>query len=420
MAVAAGVLAGLAAAHPPGWAGLRRGVSVGRLPGQGRALQRAVRAAGCSVGAALVPLGVYLACRLAFFGDWLPNTARAKRQGLPSATDLLRPGALVTYAGWLGVLLAVGAIVLVLGHRSRTRTAIGVLLVPLVLALAAFSALPPDWMAQYRFATPVWPLGAIVVVLAVVDVWRRLGRRARVLTGVAGALAVLVTATIWVDAAGTFRRDPTAPLCFVATSVGQRVNAYADILRVRDGTLLAVDGGGTALTSRLRFVDLSGLTDAPIADLWQRGDARALRDHAFDVVRPTFFKIDSGWAEAEWTGLLADPRLSRDYLVVAAPGPGTGTFVRRDAVPDAASLAAARRYAGQALNGTDLPLPPRGPHRLALRPRPEATADRVTRCLITRHTASAPRSPPTAQRGTTSSMELTLWSRHLGGVTPNG
>ena len=355
VAVAAGVLAGLAAlTRPDGLIYVATHPLVVCLVRAG-ALQRAVRAAGCSVGAALVPLGVYLACRLAFFGDWLPNTARAKRQGLPSATDLLRPGALVTYAGWLGVLLAVGAIVLVLGHRSRTRTAIGVLLVPLVLALAAFSALPPDWMAQYRFATPVWPLGAIVVVLAVVDVGRRLGRRARVLTGVAGALAVLVTATIWVDAAGTFRRDPTAPLCFVATSVGQRVNTYADILRVRDGTLLAVDGGGTALTSRLRFVDLSGLTDAPIADLWQRGDARALRDHAFDVVRPTFFKIDSGWAEAEWTGLLADPRLSRDYLVVAAPGPGTGTFVRRDAVPDAASLAAARRYAGQALNGTDLP-----------------------------------------------------------------
>ena len=355
VAVAAGVLAGLAAlTRPDGLIYVAAHPLVVCLVRTG-APHRAVRAAGCSVGAALVPLGAYLACRLAVFGDWLPNTARAKRQGLPSPTDLLRPGALVTYAGWLGVLLAVGAIILVLTHRSRTRTAIGVLLVPLALALGAFSALPPDWMAQYRFASPVWPLGAVVVVLAVVDVGRRLGRRARVLAAVASALAVLVTATIWVDAAETFRRDPTAPICFVATSVGQRVNTYADILRVRDGTLLAVDGGGTALTSRLRFVDLSGLTDAPIADLWQRGDARALRDHAFDVVRPTFFKIDSGWAENEWTGLLADPRLSRDYFVVAAPGPGTGTFVRRSAVPDPASLAAARRYAGQALNGTDLP-----------------------------------------------------------------
>ena len=208
VAVAAGVLAGLAAlTRPDGLIYVATHPLVVCLVRAG-ALQRAVRAAGCSVGAALVPLGVYLACRLAFFGDWLPNTARAKRQGLPSATDLLRPGALVTYAGWLGVLLAVGAIVLVLGHRSRTRTAIGVLLVPLVLALAAFSALPPDWMAQYRFATPVWPLGAIVVVLAVVDVGRRLGRRARVLTGVAGALAVLVPARSRVDRGRDLRGRP--------------------------------------------------------------------------------------------------------------------------------------------------------------------------------------------------------------------
>lgn len=355
VAVAAGVLAGLAAlTRPDGLLYVAAYPLVVGLVRTGPPLP-VVRAAGRAVGAALVPLGAYLACRLALFGDWLPNTARAKRQGLPSPTDLLRPGALVTYAGWLGVLLAVGAVVLVLAHRSRTRTAVGALLVPLALALGAFTALPTDWMAQYRFATPVWPLGAAVLVLSVAALWPRTGRRARAVGAGAGVLALLVTATIWLDAATTFRRDPTAPLCFVATSVGERVNAYADILRVRDGTLLAVDGGGTALTSRLRFVDLSGLTDATIAELWQRGDARALRDHAFDTVRPTFFKIESGWTESEWTGLLADPRLPRDYVVVIAPGPGTGTWVRRDAVPNPAALSEVRRYAGQALNGTDVP-----------------------------------------------------------------
>ena len=50
----------------------------------------------------------------------------------------------------------------------------------------------------------------------------------------------------------------------------------ADRLGIDDGSLLAVDGGGTALTSRLRFVDLSGLADARIARYWSDNDMAGL------------------------------------------------------------------------------------------------------------------------------------------------
>lgn len=355
VAVVAGTLAALAAlTRPDGLLYLAAHPLVAGLLGTGQR-RRVVRASACSVGAALVPLGTYLAWRLVTFGDWLPNTARAKRQGLPSPADLGRPAELIGYAGWLAVVLAVVAVVVTLRRRSPVRTAVGVLLVPIALALATFAILSPDWMEQYRFVTPLWPLGAFVAVLAVGDAWPRAGRRARLLAVIAAALAVLITASGWLDAAAAFRRNPTAPLCFVATSVGERVNEYADILRVRDGTFLAVDGGGTALTSRLRFVDLSGLADARLAELWQRRDARGLRDHVFATVRPTFFKVDSGWSGAASSGLLTDPRLARDYVVLISPRPGTATWVRRDAVPDQASLAEARQHAAEAFARVDAP-----------------------------------------------------------------
>ncbi|WP_433034652.1 hypothetical protein [Actinomycetospora sp. CA-053990] len=355
VAVVAGVLAGLAAlTRPDGLLFVAAYPLVLGLLHTGR-LRQAAGPAARSVGAALIPVGAYLAWRLATFGDWLPNTARAKRQGLPGPSDLGRPGELILYAGWLAVVLAIVAIVMTLRRRSPARIAVGVLLVPIVLSLVSFAVLPPDWMEQYRFATPLWPLGALATVLAVTDAWPRLARRARLLAAVAAALAVLVTASAWLDAAATFRRNPTAPLCFVATSVGERVNAYSDILRVRDGTLLAVDGGGTALTSRLRFVDLSGLTDTRFAQLWQERDGLGARDHVFETVRPTFFKIDSGWAGAANAGLLSDPRLARDYVVLISPKAGSGTWVRREAVPDPTSLAAAQRYAADSFARIDVP-----------------------------------------------------------------
>ncbi|GAA4792921.1 hypothetical protein GCM10023200_30660 [Actinomycetospora chlora] len=356
VAVTAGALAGLAAlTRPDGLLYLAAYPVVAALVHSGDP-QRALVPALRSVGAALVPVGTYLVWRLLTFGDWLPTTARAKRQALPGPADLARPGELVSYAGWLAVALAVVAVALVLTRPSRVRTVVGVLLVPLGIALTAFAALSPDWMEQYRFATPVWPLGAFVGVLAAGEAWRRCrSRRSRVLALVAVALAVLSSGAAWFDAAASFRRDPTAPLCFVATTVGERTNAYADILGVRDGSFLTVDGGGTALTSRLRFVDLSGLTDARYADAWQRGDTQRIRDLTFETVRPTFFKIDAGWSGTVSSGLLTDPRLDRDYVLLISPWVNTGTWVRRDAVPDAQALATARSHATAGYTAFDVP-----------------------------------------------------------------
>ena len=119
-----------------------------------------------------MPFGGYLAWRLATFGQWLPTTAIAKSQGLPTVAGFAKVGGLMGYVGWPTVL--VGAL-LVGAALTRSRSvndeawvggvgvAVALLLIPLTLALVAFGVLVPDWMEQFRFATPVWTLGPFVV-----------------------------------------------------------------------------------------------------------------------------------------------------------------------------------------------------------------------------------------------------------------
>jgi len=124
-----------------------------------------------------------------------------------------------------------------------------------------------------------------------------------------------------------------------AQNTGYLFNGYADLLGVDHGSLLAVDGGGTSLTTRLRFVDLSGLADRRIAQLWDDDDMPGLRDHVFDDVRPTFIKIYDGWAGRNRLALAQDERLARDYVLLRS-GHRRREWVRRDAVPNNDAFAA--------------------------------------------------------------------------------
>jgi hypothetical protein len=135
----------------------------------------------------------------------------------------------------------------------------------------------------------------------------------------------------WIGVAQEFRRAPTVPLCAVAMTYGYAVNAVADDLGVRQGSLLGVDAGGTALASRLRFVDLAGLTDGAIARYWSEHDMAGLRDHIFVDLRPTFMRVFPGWNFTEDSGLLRDSRLAADYVLIGEPG-GAQLWVRSEVV----------------------------------------------------------------------------------------
>jgi hypothetical protein len=296
-----------------------------------------------------LPTLAYLVLRLAVFGDWLPNTARAKVQQLPSLMDLNRPVELIAYGGWLLVAIAGVAVVLTLaGRASRPRTAVSVLLVPLGLAVLAFAVLDADWMPQGRFATPVWPLAILVGVLAVAEELGRLGTRLRALGAVAVVAALTISMAGWVDAAASMRSNPIAPICSIARLTGFTINSYADQLGIQEGSLLGIDAGGTSLTSRLRFVDYAGLTDPAIGRFRQEGDAPGLRNYIFNVARPTFTRIGDAFTGEPESELLKDPRLIRDYVPIEPASSHLFVAVRRDAVRDPAKLAAVQAFAKQA------------------------------------------------------------------------
>ena len=308
-----------------------------------------------SVAAFAVPVGAYMLCRLVTFGDYLPNTARAKGQRLPSIEAIDRPAILVAYVGWFAALLCAATVALALARGGPTARVISVLLVPLSLAVVSYIVLQPDWMTQYRFATPVWPLAVLTVALAVPHALDSLTTHGRWVACISAALVAALTLNGFISAARDFQRTPTAGLCDIAQNTGYLFNGYADILGVRDGSLLAVDGGGTSLTSRLRFFDLSGLAERHIAGAWQRNDMAGLRNYIFDEVKPTFIKIWAGWGERVLVDLPDDPRFQHDYVLLLPGGLGGGQWVRRDSVRDVLALDEARRWGEDVWNRVILP-----------------------------------------------------------------
>jgi hypothetical protein len=340
VAIVAGLLAALAALTRPDGV-----VYVAAFPALAVLWLRFGRAAllaALSLAAFAVPYGTYLIYRVTTFGELLSAPAIAKGQSMPEADQLIRAGELVSYAGALLVLVLAVSVGIVLSHPSRLRTGMIALLVPLGLAIMAHAVLMPDWMGEQRFSTPIWPIGTLIGTLAVGAVYPRLAPRGRtvLIGGVVVALATsLLTFRTTVE---DFRATPTVPMCVVAERFGTVFNHYATVLDIRHGTVLLPDIGGTALTSRLRILDLAGLANYEIADLRGRTDEKGLRDHIFDDLKPTFIHTHHPWG----AGITDDPRLTRDYVRLFEGDPLEGDWVRRDAVVGkSAEIATAQKYA---------------------------------------------------------------------------
>jgi hypothetical protein len=291
-----------------------------------------LRAAALSTVAFAVPAGTYLLWRWSTFGELLPTTAVAKSQGLPTAAGFAKVSELIAYSGWLAVLggaVLVGAAVV---RSSPVRDAMLLLLVPLGLALTAFGVLIPDWMEQYRFATPVWPLGALLVAISAIEILAGLRFRGRAVVGVVAVAAATISLSGWSTAAQTFRAAPTAPMCLIVQNTGREFNGYLDVLGLRSATLFAPEIGGAALTGRALLVDGAGLAEPRIARYWASKDIAGLRDYVFDEVRPTFIRAHGEFRP--FMGFDSDPRFLADYAYIGPTPNNGGNWVRRDVVTD--------------------------------------------------------------------------------------
>ena len=124
-ALACGLLAALAALTRPEAAVYAATYPLALLV-VGRPRWRELGAAALSVVAFAVPFGAYLAWRLATFGQWLPTTAIAKSQGLPTVAGFAKVGSLIAYAGWpivlVGTLLVGAALAGAAGRATAAAT----------------------------------------------------------------------------------------------------------------------------------------------------------------------------------------------------------------------------------------------------------------------------------------------------------
>ncbi|MGH3631660.1 MAG: hypothetical protein ACRDRL_30005 [Sciscionella sp.] len=309
------------------------------------ALRAALRPVGLFLAAFGIPFGGYETWRVVEFGSLLATPSIAKSQGLPTVASLTRPIGLVHYVG-IGAVVVAALLVGFALYRAPWRRALTALLVPLALAVIAYGVLMPDWMTEFRFATPVWPLAMLATVLSAAEFLRRSSKlRGAVLLLVVLSSGVPTGAGFLADAQ-QFQHTPTLPACTVADLFGRGFNSYADILGIKHGSLLLPDLGGTAMTSRLRLVDMAGLTQPHIAELIKTHNAIGLRDYVFNTIKPTFIHSWGPWAAGN--GITSDPRLARDYVpIIIYPheSPPNGAWVRRDAVPNATALRAVRHFA---------------------------------------------------------------------------
>lgn len=270
--------------------------------------------------------GGFLAFRILYFHDLVPNTYHAKSA---STGELLRQ--LVTLHPDMGrkllglfdcvlgvrlrpfILALLGVAALGAVGMSRLRRGHIVGLVFLVLSALAFLLLPIDWMPLFRFATPFIVFFTGLWVALAGECLRSVSwpMLRRVLAAAVSLAALAWTLDYYGSRTARFREHPTVPWDVIAEVYGERFNEYADRLGVADGSLLLPDLGGTLTRSRLRVYDLAGLCDRTTGRTLER-DPAAYRDYVFEVARPTFIHSHDHWT---WVAdLQGDSRFRRDYL----------------------------------------------------------------------------------------------------------
>lgn len=287
-----GVLAGVAALlRPEGAAVLAVVVLVGIDRGGLRHAARQV-----AVFAAVV--GPYLAFRLLYFGDLLPNTFYAKSGGLDHLADGVRYTA--NHMWLAGVLLVALAVVGAVLDRGQVVQAC-VLTSGVAFAFVLWAG--GDWMPEGRFLVPV--VTPLVIPAGVA--FDRIGRRSRPVVATVAIVAVTAGIVGAVDA-----RDALAWRADLEQSRAELGGWLEDSLP--DGaTVAAGDMGGIPYHApSLRFVDWKGLVDDDVARMMDAGVSpdewvMAQQPDAVVLVRRPGFRHDY----ADW--LPDDPAFQSGY-----------------------------------------------------------------------------------------------------------
>lgn len=222
----------------------------------------------CCMAAAFVVIFVpYMAWRVAYFGEWLPNTYYAKAYGI--APGILWPHGLLYLLQCLLLppwLLLFGAGLLLAAVRTRALTTPMMYLALLIAAFLFYIAsVGGDFMPYVRFFMPVIPLLALLVYNGMQRLSARNGKRWQ---DIAAALAVCML--MQPAAAGSY--DGLSPGAVSGLAVAEYVSSHWP-----KGSLVAINPAGALpyAAPDYRYIDMLGLLDRHIAR--RRIDASDLR-----------------------------------------------------------------------------------------------------------------------------------------------
>ncbi len=278
----------------------------------------------------IVIVGGYVAFRLFYFGDWMPNTYYVK--GGPSFNDI-RLAAVLYGPFWtkwrdlvsslLGQkwwicswIVLISSLVIPFLLKPR-RPAIA--LVGLLCLVAGFTYLimTPDYMREFRFATPFFLLA---VVSAAMTVYALLtssisSRTIRIIVG--AILVALIGWQAWREHTprlNEYAKWPAVSFRRIASEYGTRYDEFARRLGIDSASVMLPDIGGPLYYSHLQVYDLAGLCNRSIAHT--RGiDQQAFYSYVFDTARPTFIHTHGYFSYV--SRLERDPRFARDYVGIA-------------------------------------------------------------------------------------------------------
>lgn len=234
----------------------------------------AVRAVAVGVLPGLATLG-QVVFRLSYYGDWLPNTARAKVAF--SAARIESGAACVAGAGHSSYALWVPAmLVLYVAWRDVQRRPRILLGVTLVAAWTTYTATVVCWPYGYRMLIPCYVLLAFLVAEALEWVQER--------GPAAGTVAWLATLALLfsfgraqqAETNIVLAQQKRPPVTVVATTIG---NTLREVFEERD-PLVAVDAAGAIpFYSGFRSIDMLGLNDAHIARDHDESFGKGLQGH---------------------------------------------------------------------------------------------------------------------------------------------
>ncbi len=303
--------------------------------------------------------GSFLAVRLWVFHALVPNTAIVKGgPGFDQAIDLLlfsRDGVdkldRLLEAAFPAPVTNVVFVATILGYctlyrRGHLGRGLGVLTAFMGTSLLAYMLMPADWMREYRFATPFFPLGYAWVFAGLDAVIQRLlKRRWRAAFVLVASALVAMALPVFAGRARAFALNSNISLFFVRRAFAERFDRYAAALHVEQPSALLPDVGGMLLWSRARVYDLAGLCDRRIARAWA-DDPETARDYILGDARPTLIHLYGKYSRV---ALERDARFERDYVPIHVytkeedpdlQGHASGVFVRKDALSSDDEVAA--------------------------------------------------------------------------------